>query len=107
MAEQTPSDLTLKARGGPLGPEPTGPRPDRSPEQIERDIRTTRARLAGTVDDIAERVAPKNLLARAKESAKAQVIDPATGEPRYDRIGIAAGVVVLLVTIRVVRKRRS
>ncbi|RJK97254.1 DUF3618 domain-containing protein [Vallicoccus soli] len=96
----------MQARGGPLGPEPTGPRPNRSPEQIERDIKATRARLAGTVDDIAERVAPKTLLARAKESARAQVVDPVTGQPRYERLGAVAGVVLLIVTVRVVRARR-
>ncbi len=106
MAEQTPSDLSVQARGGPLGPEPTGPVPNRSPEQIERDIRATRDRLAGTVDEIAGRVAPKTLLARAKESARAQVVDPATGRPRYDRLGVVGGVVALIVVVRVVRSRR-
>jgi Protein of unknown function (DUF3618) len=77
----------------------------RSVEQIQSEIETTRTRLAGTVDEIADRVSPKNVAERVKVSAKAQVVDPVTG-PRYERIAALAGFVLLVVAIRVWRSRR-
>ncbi len=79
---------------------------DRSPADIEADIEATRDRLAGTIDQIGDRVSPKNVAARAQASAKAQVVDPGTGSPRIDRIAVVAGVVVLIVVVRVYRARR-
>ena len=95
MAQQTPRSTSSS----------NGQASDRSVDQIAEDIEATRDRLAGTVDQIADRVSPKNVAERAKTSAKAQVIDPVTG-PRYDRIGAAAGFVALIAAIRVWRSRR-
>ena len=80
-------------------------KPDRHPEEIKAEIEQTQLRLANTVDDIADRVAPKNVAARAQSSLKAQVIDPETG-PRYPRIGAVAGVVIAIVGLKVWRSRR-
>ena len=42
----------------------TGPR---KPEQIEREIETTRTQLAGTLDELAERVSPERLAGQARD----------------------------------------
>lgn len=80
---------------------------DRDPAQIKAEIEATQARLAATVDQISERVAPKNVLARIQAALKGVVIDPVTGSPRTERLAAGGGVVVLLVLIRVVRWRRG
>lgn len=110
MAQSSKRGATtaLQARGGAMTPH--GGSGERSVPEIKDDIEQTRDRLAGTVEQIADRVNPKNLAERAKASAKAQVIDPVTGEPRYDRIGVAGGAVLMLVSVRLVRftlRRRS
>jgi hypothetical protein len=79
----------------------------RSPAQIERDIEEARERLAGTVDEIAERVKPANVAKKGKESAKAQVVDPRTGAVRTDRVAIIAGVVAFYVALKVWRVSRD
>jgi Protein of unknown function (DUF3618) len=105
------TSTALQARGGAAAPDRrSSSAPDRSVPQIKSDIAVTRDRLAGTVDQIADRVNPKNVAERVKAAAKAQVIDPVTGEPRYDRLGVAGGVVLTIVGIRVWRSgvlRRS
>ena len=60
--------------GGLEAREPAS-RPERTPAEIEAEIERTRARLAGTVDAIAERVKPANVARRGVDSAKAQVVD--------------------------------
>lgn len=99
----------LQARGGAVARSADAAKSAKSGERsvadLEREIETTRARLASTVDQIATRVAPKNVAARLQASAKAQVVDPVSG-PRYDRIAIAAGVVLAIVGLRVWRSRR-
>lgn len=88
--------------GGLRAAEPSNP-PARTPAEIETEIERTRARLAGTVDAIAERVKPANVLRRGAESAKGQVVD-AGGRLRADRVAVAAlavaGVVGLLLRRR-------
>lgn len=83
----------------------SGAHTPRTVQDIQADIEATRDRLAGTVDEITTRAHPKNVAQRLKESAVGLVVDPETG-PRYDRIAAAAGVVVLLVGVRVWRRRR-
>lgn len=85
--------------GGLEARQPVSP-PARTPAEIEAEIEATRARLAGTVDAIAERVKPANVARRGAESAKAQVVD-ASGNLRADRVAVigaaVAGVVGLLL----------
>ena len=76
----------------------------RSADEIKADIERTQDHLAGTIDELSVRVAPKNLAERAKKDAKAQVVDPVTG-PRWERIAPVVGGVALVVIIRVVRAR--
>ena len=83
---------TNAATPGGLEARPPAERPDRTPAEIEADIERTRARLAGTVDAIAERVKPANVLRRTLESAKAQVVDD-QGNLRVARVAVLAGAV--------------
>lgn len=65
---------------------------ERTPAEIEADIERTRARLAGTVDAIAERVKPANVARRGVESARSQVFDE-QGQLRTARVGIIVAAV--------------
>ncbi|MDP9417906.1 MAG: DUF3618 domain-containing protein [Actinomycetota bacterium] len=76
--------------------------PARSPDRIEADIEATRERLAGTIDQIGVRVAPKNVARRGVESLKAQFVNP-DGSVRAERVAPVAGFVALIVTVRVLR----
>jgi uncharacterized protein DUF3618 len=48
----------------------------RSPEEIQREIEETRASLATTVDQLAERTSPKRLADVAKQNVKAWMKTP-------------------------------
>jgi uncharacterized protein DUF3618 len=81
----------------------------RSPEQIEADIATTRARLASTVDELVDKAHPKNVARRQVQHAKAQVFD-ADGRLRTQKVaavgGAAVGLVGALLLIRRLVGRR-
>ena len=84
----------------------------RDPEQIQREIESTRTQLAGTLDELAERVSPKRLAGRRPGTApssssgprsgwrwsaawrcwsrSASPAGPATAEPATDAAGAAA-----------------
>jgi hypothetical protein len=70
--------------GGLAAREPATP-PARTPAEIEADIERTRARLADTVDAIAERVKPANVARRA-------FVD-ADGKLQVQRVAVLAAVV--------------
>ena len=78
----------------------------RSAEDIERDIEETRSRLAGTVDEINDRVKPANIKVRAQTQARGLVMTP-DGQVRKERVGPVAGVLGALLLIRVLRNRRK
>jgi Protein of unknown function (DUF3618) len=82
--------------GGLAAREPATP-PSRTPAEIEADIELTRARLAGTVDAIAQRVKPANV-------ARRTFVD-AHGNLRVKRIAVLA--VVMAGVAGLVRWRRS
>lgn len=88
--------------------------PDRSLKEIEADIAASRDRLARSVDELAYRVNPQTLKANAianaqgrvqgvVDRAKDKVVDP-KGEPRYENIakalGVVAGTALTLGTLR-------
>jgi Protein of unknown function (DUF3618) len=84
-----------------------------TPAQIEADIEATRARLAGTVDELATRVQPKEIARRSAEDAKAK-LQAATHTPdgslrteRVAAVGAAAALVAALAGFRALRRRRS
>ena len=71
----------------------------RSPEQIQREIESTRTQLAGTLDELADRVSPKRLAGQGRDRAVELVRTPA---------GMAAaGGVALLVALGVARRARN
>jgi len=82
--------------GGLAAREPATP-PARTPAEIEADIERTRARLANTVDAIAERVKPTNVARRA-------FVDD-DGNLRVQRIAVLA--VVVAGVAGLLRWRRS
>jgi hypothetical protein len=78
---------------------------NRSPKDIERDIEATRNRLAGTIDEISDRVKPANVIARLKEKAREQVVNP-DGSLRVDRVAGAAAAAVSALGLVVLRIKR-
>lgn len=77
----------------------------RTPEQIEAEIEVQRARLAGTVDDLAAKLDVK---AQAKEKV-ASLKDSATtdsGSPRAEVLA-AAGSLVAMGLVLLLWRRRS
>jgi Protein of unknown function (DUF3618) len=71
----------------------------RDPDQIQREIETTRTQLSGTLDELADRVSPKRLADQAKDTTLEWFRTPA---------GMAVlGGVGLLVAVGVIRKIRN
>lgn len=78
--------------------------------RLENDIITTRDRLAQTIDELSVRAAPKNVIARQKEQAKASFAHATrteSGELRMDRVAMAAAAVVGLVVLRAIASSRK
>jgi hypothetical protein len=73
----------------------------RDPEQIQREIETSRAQLASALDQLAERTSPKRLADQAKETAVVFFRSP----PGLAVLG-AVGLLVALRAARRVRNRR-
>jgi len=75
--------------------------PERTPEQVQREIEQARDALADAVDQLAERTSPKRLADQAKQSliAKAQ-------SPVGKAVVGGVGVLFVLVVVRGVRGRR-
>ena len=71
----------------------------RDPDQIQREIESSRVQLATTLDQLAERVSPKRLAGDARDSAVTFLQTP----PGYALLGAVA----LLVALRLARRRRS
>ncbi len=75
----------------------------RSPEQIQREIESSRAQLAVTLDQLAEKTSPKRLAAVGKERA----IGLAQTPPGMSVLGAVALLVALGVARKVRNARRS
>ncbi len=80
------------------------------PAAIESDIEATRARLAGTVDELAVRLHPKEIGRRSVQDAKQRVRE-ATHTPdgalRTERLAAVAAAAVAVVGLLAVIRRRS
>jgi osmotically-inducible protein OsmY len=74
---------------------------ERSADDIQRDIERSRAALAEAVDEIAYRTNPK----RVRDNVKQTLREKAQSPQGKIVIGVAGGVVVLLI-IKRVRKAR-
>jgi MYXO-CTERM domain-containing protein len=77
---------------------------------VEQDIRAARARLEGTVNELAYRAQPKVILQKQAQSLKLK-LDAAThtpeGDLRVERVGaVVAAAVALVVVAALVRRRR-
>jgi hypothetical protein len=80
------------------------PAETREPATIEHEIEATRDRLADTIDQLAFRANPKNIVRREIASIKAHFVDD-QGNARTDNIAkVAAGVVGLVAVLVVIRK---
>ena len=67
------------------------PEDTRSPAEIEADIDRTRARLSATLDELSERLTPRELARRGGQRIKAQFVEPTTGKPRRGPVAAAVG----------------
>jgi alkylation response protein AidB-like acyl-CoA dehydrogenase len=71
----------------------------RTPEQIQREIESSRAQLASTLDQLAEKTSPKRLAGVARSRATELAMSPA---------GMSVlGAVGLLLALGVARKVRN
>jgi hypothetical protein len=73
-----------------------------SPDAIEAEIAQRRAHLAQTIDELAVRAQPREIVRRKTESAKARFVESThtpEGDLRVERVGAlaAAGAAVLVV----------
>jgi Protein of unknown function (DUF3618) len=76
---------------------------NRTPDALVRDIEQARDRLAGTIDQIVDRVHPKNAAQRTLGKVKSRFVNE-DGSPRLENIApVAGGVVGAAALIVVVR----
>ncbi|MEV3922494.1 DUF3618 domain-containing protein [Actinomadura coerulea] len=93
----------------------------RDPEALEREIERSRRQLARTIDELADRVSPRNVAQRGAERLKEEadqvakalgaMVRPSEDDdgegPQIDRRLVLAGVgAAVIVTALVVRRRR-
>lgn len=75
---------------------------------IEQELEETRARLAGTIDQLVYRAHPKTIIGREVAAVKAHFVDEQTGQPRTDNIlKVVGGVLGVIVVFGVIRKVAS
>ncbi|ADU47848.1 DUF3618 domain-containing protein [Intrasporangium calvum] len=78
--------------------------------RIERDIEAARARLEGTVNELAYRAQPKVIAERQAQSLKLK-LNEAThtpdGDLRVERVGAVVAAVVALVVVTALIRRRG
>ena len=73
--------------------------PSQSADAIEAEIAATRAHLVSTIDELAVRAKPKEIVRRQVGSARAKVIDAThtpEGDLRVERVGALAAVAAVL-----------
>lgn len=80
------------------------PKDTRSPTQIEADLDRTREHLSSTLDELSERLSPRDLARRGGLQVKGQFVDLPSGRLRSGRVAAAgggvAGAVGALVLLR-------
>jgi hypothetical protein len=90
-----------------LDPSTDAPAVQRSPEDIERDIVETRARLVRNVDELAQEANPVALVGRVQQAVRDFYVDPLTGEPNVGRIAKTAAAVAGFLIFRGIVRRGS
>jgi hypothetical protein len=84
--------------------------PGKSVGQIEAEIEAARARLAGTVDELHARTAPKEIARRQAAAAKVwftEATRTSSGELRTERVAALAAAAVALVGLGAWRRHRG
>ncbi len=82
---------------------------NKSVGEIEADIAAARDRLAGTVDELHARTAPKEVARRQVESARTKFTEAThtpTGQVRTERVAALAAAAVALIGAAALRRRR-
>jgi hypothetical protein len=75
---------------------------------LEAEMEVTRARLAGTIDQLVHRASPKTIVSREVTSLKGYFVDLRTGQPRTTNIlKVVGGVVGVVALFALVRKVAS
>lgn len=75
-------------------------------DDIQRDIERTRRQLASTLDELADRSKPKNLVDDAKRSANVKLQDPSVQKVLIG-IGVAVAGIIALSVARSSKKSRD
>jgi hypothetical protein len=87
------------------------PRDTRSPAEIEADLDRTREHLSETLDELSERLSPRDLARRGGRRIKARFVDEQSGRPRLGpaatALGGLGGALAALAVLRRARNRRS
>ncbi|MDO4909381.1 MAG: DUF3618 domain-containing protein [Corynebacterium sp.] len=78
----------------------------RNIDDIERDIERTRKQLASTLDQIADRTKPSNMVNDAKKSLTEKLKDPQVRNIAGAVAGVAAGIVIITLAARHRRNRQ-
>jgi hypothetical protein len=82
----------------------------KSVEAIEAEIVAARQRLAGTVDELHARTAPKEIARRQAEAAKtkfAEATRTESGDLRTERVAALAAAAVAMIGLGLLRRRRG
>jgi hypothetical protein len=82
----------------------------KSVEAIEAEIAAARQRLAGTVDELHARTAPKEIARRQTEAAKtkfAEATRTESGDLRTERVAALAAAAVAMIGLGLLRRRRG
>jgi P2-related tail formation protein len=82
------------------------PAADRSPQDLEHDIETTRDRLADTLDELLFRIKPKTIVSRQVEETRSHFVD-SQGRVRTEKVAAVAGAAIGVVAFFVVARRLS
>lgn len=78
----------------------------RSIEDIQRDIERTRRQLASTLDQLADRSKPQNLVNDAKREATAKLQDPQT-QKILGAVGAVFATAILMAMVRNRKKNKD
>ncbi|MEI2777638.1 MAG: DUF3618 domain-containing protein [Tetrasphaera sp.] len=78
--------------------------------QLQQEIEAARGRLAVTIDELTAKAAPRALLQREKDNAKARfaaATKTPEGDLRTERLAAVAGAVIVVLVVRCMLRRRG